>query len=140
MTTRNVTHLAGLAGLVMASLLLPGCAFLAADSCADRANLPPADLSMRGCNGGFLSAERKRETGYRGDGSPRLWTGPEFRPGATVDVGRVNQGPAARGSIAAWSGSLKVEVPADEAAATRDVADIRSAGTAKFDPDEKVAV
>lgn len=131
---------ATVAALIAAALLTSGCAFLNADSCADRANLPPDQLEFRGCNGGVLSADNTRETVYRGDDSSRLWTGAEVRRGANVDPSRVNQPPAARSAISAWSGSLKVEVPADEEASSKDAAEIRSAGGNKFDPDEKVTV
>src|SRR5262249_8612873 len=124
----------------LVALLLPGCAFLASDSCADKANLPSLESGMRGCDGGFLSAEKQRETVYRGDDSARVWTGAEHRRGATREGGRVKQSPPRRGAIAAGSGSMKIEVPAEEAAVSQDVADIKSAGAPRFDPDEKVTV
>jgi general secretion pathway protein D len=139
-STRKFPGIAGLAVLMSASLLVSGCAFINSDSCADQANLPKSEIGLRGCNGGFFSAQSLRETVYQGDDSPRLWSGAELRRGPNVDPTRVNQAPAARGSIAAWSGSLRVEVPADENAISKDVAEIKSAGASKFDPDEKVTV
>jgi general secretion pathway protein D len=123
-----------------ASLMVSGCSYMAADSCADQANLPKSEARLRGCDGGFFSARKQRETVYQGDDSPRLWSGAELRRGPNVDPTMVNQAPAARTAITAWSGSLRVEVPADEGAISKDIAEIKSAGASKFDPDEKVTV
>jgi general secretion pathway protein D len=137
---RKSAGVAGLAALLSASLMVSGCSFMAADSCADQANLRKSEAGWRGCDGGFFSARKQRETVYQGDDSPRLWSGAELRRGPNVDPTTVNQAPAARTSIAAWSGSLRVDVTADEGAFSKDVAEIKSAGATKFDPDEKVTV
>src|SRR6202171_2243318 len=127
-STRKVPGSAGLAILMSASFLVSGCAFINSDSCADQANLPKSEIEWRGCDRGFFSARSQRETVYQGDDSPRLWSGAELRRGPNVDPTRINQAPAARGSIAAWSGSLRVEVPADENAISKDVAENKTAG------------
>jgi general secretion pathway protein D len=139
-TTRKSASIVGLAALMSASLMVSGCSFIASDSCADQANLPKSEIGWRGCEGGFFSARQLRETTYQGDDSARLWTGAELRRGPNVDPTRVNQPPAARTPIAGWTGSLRVEVAADESAVSKDIAEIKSAGATKFDPDEKVTV
>jgi general secretion pathway protein D len=139
-STRKFPGIAGLVVLMFASLLVSGCSYIASDSCADQANLPKSEIAWRGCEGGFFSAHKQRETVYQGDDSARLWSGAEARRGPNVDPTRVNQAPAARSPIAGWSGSLRVEVPADEHVVSKDIAEIKSAGAAKFDPDEKVTV
>jgi general secretion pathway protein D len=137
---RKSASFAGLAALMSASLLVSGCSYIASDSCADQANLSKSELGWRGCDGGFFSARKQRETVYQGDDSARLWSGAEIRRGPNVDPTRVNQAPATRTPIAAWSGSLRVEVAADENVVSKDVADIKAAGASKFDPEEKVTV
>jgi general secretion pathway protein D len=139
-STRKSASIATLAALMSASLLVSGCSYIASDSCADQANLPKSEIAWRGCDGGFFSAHKQRETVYQGDDSARLWSGAELRRGPNVDPTRVNQAPAARTPIAGWSGSLRVEVPADENVISKDIAEIKSAGADKFDPDEKVTI
>jgi general secretion pathway protein D len=138
--TRKSAGIARLAALMAASLMVSGCSYMASDSCADQANLPKSERGLRGCEGGFFSARKQRETVYQGDDSPRLWSGAELRRGPNVDPAAINQAPAARTGIAAWSGSLKVDVAADEGAVAKDIADIKSTGVSRFDPDEKVTV
>jgi general secretion pathway protein D len=125
--------------LLCASLILPGCAFIKADSCADQANLSDFEKFERGCNGGFLSAQNLRETVYNGDESARLWSGEDRRQAPNINPGNVNQAPPTQ-SITGWSGSLRVDVPDDANIVSKDIADIRAAGASKFDPDEKVTV
>jgi general secretion pathway protein D len=121
-------------------LVASGCSFLNADSCADQANLPAAKIKELRCEGGFFSAKRQRETVYDGDDSSRLWTGAEPRTRTSIDTSVVNQAPAARAPVTGYMGPLRVDYVPDEKAITKDLSDIRSAGAAKFDPDERVTV
>jgi general secretion pathway protein D len=127
------------AALLLSSLFLADCTFIKSDSCADQANLSEWENKVRGCDS-FLSAEKMRETVYLGDDSARLWAGADYRKAANINAGSVNQPAGTRTPIAAWSGSLRVDVPGDENTANKDIADIKSTGAIKFDPDEKVAV
>jgi general secretion pathway protein D len=137
---RRLQGIASAATLLLATTMLANCSYLSSDSCADQANLPKSEFRLRGCDGGFFSAQKQRETSYLGDDSARLWTGAEYRRDSNIDPTAVNQGPAARTPIAAWSGSLRADIPADQGMTGKDVTELKSAGAAKFDPNEKVAV
>ena len=137
---KKMSNATGLAALLLASLFLSGCSFIKSDSCADQANLSDWENKVRGCDGSFLSAEKVRETVYLGDDSARLWSGADRRQAPNISPGSINQPPGARTAIAAWSGSLRVDVQDDENTASKDIVDIKSSGATKFDPDEKVTV
>ena len=69
-----------------------------------------------------------------------LRSGADRRQAPNISPGSINQPPGARTAIAAWSGSLRVDVQDDENTASKDIVDIKSSGATKFDPDEKVTV
>jgi len=128
--------------LLLLSSTLMGCAFLDADSCADAANRTPAENGWKGCDNGFLSAAKQRGAIYQGDDSPRLWTGEDARRGPSVDVSKVNRAPGATAArpVVAYNGTLRVDLAPDENQMVIDVANLKSSGATKFDPDATTTV
>jgi general secretion pathway protein D len=127
---------------LLLSFSLMGCAYLDADSCADAANRTPAENKPKGCDNGFLSAAKQRGAIYQGDDSPRLWTGEDARRAPSIDVSTVNRAPgASKGRpIVGYNGTLRVDLAPDDNQLVIDVANLKSAGATRFDPDATTTV
>lgn len=124
----------------MVAGLVAGCGnMLSGDACPDVGPDASSDPKSRNCGPDFLSARRQRSILFSGNDVPRLYTGePERRP-VTLDTDTQ----ALAGNVpklTAYDGSLRVEIPADPSVVSKDIASLRDAAGARFDPNQRIRI
>lgn len=137
MSTSVQSRLALAVGLSFALALLSSCSTLDADACADMGNMTKQEQDARACNGGFMSSLTQRDSVYRGDDTPRLWTGSNNGQTGMLATGSINKPapPVAGKPFTGYYGTLRVDYAPDPKQLGSDIQTLQQMKGDTFDPD-----
>lgn len=134
---RGVRRLVAGLGLCAGLVLLAACSSIDADVCADMGNMNPQEREARSCDGGFFSSLTQRDSVYRGDDSPRLWTGMNSATNGMLNTSQINRPavPVEGKSFTGYYGTLRVDYAPDSKQLGTDIRNIQQMRNGVFDPD-----
>ncbi len=100
-------------------------------------NMTKQEQDARACNGGFMSSLTQRDSVYRGDDTPRLWTGSNKRQTGMLVTGSINKPapPVAGKPFTGYYGTLRVDYAPDPKQLGSDIQTLQQMKGDTFDPD-----